>query len=130
MLHVLFPVEASTATSWQPNIGFPSRKKLTVPPLGVGIMRAVSVMLAPCATGLPEAESTIVVADGGKVVVEVVVGDVVVVVLTVVVVVVPEANVGAVGARAQPVVAIVNPETRPALSNQLLRCLSCISLTS
>jgi hypothetical protein len=98
------------------------RKKLTVPSLGVGITRAVSVTLAPRATGLLDAESTVVVLDG-RVVVDVVGAVVVVVGLAVVVVVVPEANVDAVGARNQPAVAIVTPLARPALSSQLLRCL-------
>jgi hypothetical protein len=100
------------------------RKKLTVPPLGVGITRALSVTLEPRAMGLLDAESTVIVVDGRVVVDVVVVGVVVVVVvvLAVVVVVVPEANVDAAGARNQLAVAIVTPLAKPALSSQLLRC--------
>lgn len=82
----------------------------------------MSVTLEPRATGLLDAESTVIVVDGRVVVEVVVVAVVVVVVLAVVVVVVPEANVDAAGARNQLAVAIVTPLAKPALSSQLLRC--------
>jgi hypothetical protein len=84
----------------------------------------LSVTLAPRATGLLDAESTVVVLDG-RVVVGAVAGAVVVVVVlavVVVVVVVPAANDDVVGARNQLAVAIVTPLAKPALSSQLLRC--------
>jgi hypothetical protein len=58
---VASPVATLTATLSQPGTGFPSAKKLTVPPLGTGASLTVYVTAWPTEAGLAEDDNSAVV---------------------------------------------------------------------